>query len=250
MSKGSEQAAGFDLYSIEKVSIPPQHVGVVDTGIAAVFPPHTYGRVASRSGLAIKHSIEVGGGVIDPDYTGNIRVILHNFGSETFHVEPQDHIAQLIIEQFKSPPITISASTPQTKRAQHGFGSTGIKNSLPSTYTASDTSPSPIPYRSDELDATSHAHVATLRHDIHSCQLEMNFQQPVFTTTVHLRKNSKYPMLGLQLVNDERGPLIVSCTPGSPATKVHCWRHVLKQARIHSINTANKLSFILSLKKF
>ena len=77
--QGSAKAAGFDLYSINDCIIPPSHVTVVDTGIAAQFPINTYGRIASRSGLALHNNVEIKGGVIDPDYTGYIKVILHNF---------------------------------------------------------------------------------------------------------------------------------------------------------------------------
>ena len=77
--QGSAKAAGFDLYNIEECIIPPAHVAVVDTGIAAQFPANTYGCIASHSGLALHNNVEIKGGVIDPDYTGYIKVILHNF---------------------------------------------------------------------------------------------------------------------------------------------------------------------------
>ena len=70
-TKGSDHAAGFDLYSITDYVLNPNEIAVVDTGIIASFPKDTYGRIASRSGLASKHSIDVKGGVIDPDYRGH-----------------------------------------------------------------------------------------------------------------------------------------------------------------------------------
>ena len=98
--QGSAKAAGFDLYSIDNCIIPPSHVAVVDTGIAAQFPINTYGRIASRSGLSLHNNVEIKGGVIDPDYTGNIKVILHNFGATEFKVKKLDRIAQMILEQY------------------------------------------------------------------------------------------------------------------------------------------------------
>ena len=59
-SKGTDNSAGFYLHSLTSVTVEPQHIGIIDTGITAIFPPNTYGRIASRSGLAVKHSIEGG----------------------------------------------------------------------------------------------------------------------------------------------------------------------------------------------
>ena len=73
-SRGFDKAAGYDLYSVQSYEIPSKHVEKIDTGIAVGFPPVTYGRKASRSGLALHHHITVLGGVIDPDYTGTIKI--------------------------------------------------------------------------------------------------------------------------------------------------------------------------------
>ena len=68
--RGSDKAAGYDLFSIQDYVIPPNTVGLIDTDIAAKFPSGTYGRLAGRSGLVLHNSITVLGGVLDPDYTG------------------------------------------------------------------------------------------------------------------------------------------------------------------------------------
>lgn len=57
---------------------------MIDRGIAIILPTDTYGRIASKSGLAAKHSVETKTDVIDPDYTGSLRVILHNYASQPF----------------------------------------------------------------------------------------------------------------------------------------------------------------------
>ena len=54
---------------------------------------------------------------------------------------------------------------------------------------------------------------------LHSCELQMNFQLPVFTTMVQIQKRGNHPTLELQLRNDNQGPLISLCTPGTPAAK-------------------------------
>ncbi|NXW45421.1 DUT protein, partial [Nyctiprogne leucopyga] len=83
-SRGSARAAGYDLYSAYDCVIPPMEKAVVKTDIQIALPSGCYGRVAPRSGLAAKHFIDVGAGVIDEDYRGNVGVVLFNFGKETF----------------------------------------------------------------------------------------------------------------------------------------------------------------------
>uniref|UniRef100_A0A5F8GW72 Deoxyuridine 5'-triphosphate nucleotidohydrolase n=1 Tax=Monodelphis domestica TaxID=13616 RepID=A0A5F8GW72_MONDO len=93
-SKGSARAAGYDLYSAYDYTIPAMEKALVKTDIQISLPPGCYGRVAPRSGLAAKHFIDVGAGVIDEDYRGNVGVVLFNFGKETFEGKL---IIQLII---------------------------------------------------------------------------------------------------------------------------------------------------------
>jgi hypothetical protein len=79
-TRGSQYAAGWDLYSTESVSILLGERKLVDTGISLELPPGVYGRVAPQSGLALKHGITIGAGVIDRDYTRNIKVLIFNQG--------------------------------------------------------------------------------------------------------------------------------------------------------------------------
>ena len=79
-TKGTRELAGYDLYSAVHIIIPPQDKVLVPTDVSLMGPPSTYGRIADRSSLAWKHSLQVRGGVIDRDYRGNIQVILFNNG--------------------------------------------------------------------------------------------------------------------------------------------------------------------------
>jgi dUTP pyrophosphatase len=79
--------------------IPPGDRTRVNTEIALVAPPGTYARIAPRSGLAVKHGIDIGTGVIDEDYRGEIKVVLINNSSISFQVRPGDKIAQLILNK-------------------------------------------------------------------------------------------------------------------------------------------------------
>ena len=85
--KGSSGAAGYDVCSIEDVIIPGRGKGKVSTGLSWMCPSNTYGRIAPRSGLTWKNSINVGAGVIDEDYRGEVCVILFNHGDEDFIVK-------------------------------------------------------------------------------------------------------------------------------------------------------------------
>ncbi len=108
-------SAGYDLYSTEGYVIQPGHRAVVSTGITVQLPPGTYGRIAPRSGLAVKHGIDVLAGVIDPDYTGELKVVLYY------------RIAQLILEKYESPEVwEIETIDLTTERGESGFGSTGV----------------------------------------------------------------------------------------------------------------------------
>lgn len=126
-SRGSEGAVGYDLSAIVSGSIEPGKKDIVPTGIGISLPPETYGRIAPRSGLAAKFAIGVGAGVIDPDYTGELKVILFNHGCKTFNYEKGDRIAQLIIEKCLVCPVVEIDQLDDTKRSQEGFGSTGVQ---------------------------------------------------------------------------------------------------------------------------
>lgn len=81
------------------MTIPAQSKAVVPTDISIAVPEGTYGRVAPRSGLAVKHFIDTGAGVIDYDYRGPVGVVLFNFGQKDFVIEEGDRIAQLVLEK-------------------------------------------------------------------------------------------------------------------------------------------------------
>jgi dUTP pyrophosphatase len=124
-TRGSGGAVGYDLYSMDDVIIKPLQRALVCTGIAIVLPSGVYGRVAPRSGLTVKHGIQVGAGVIDPDYTGEIKVVLFNQGDKTFEVKKGDRIAQLVLEKCETPQIEEIGKIEETVRGSGGFGSTG-----------------------------------------------------------------------------------------------------------------------------
>ncbi|KAG8178444.1 hypothetical protein JTE90_016116 [Oedothorax gibbosus] len=126
-SKGSKLAAGYDLYSAYDYVVPPKGKVLAKTDIQVQIPEGHYGRVAPRSGLAVKNFIDVGAGVVDEDYRGNLGVVLFNFGSEDFKVNKGDRIAQLICEKICYPELEEVEELEETERGEGGFGSTGQK---------------------------------------------------------------------------------------------------------------------------
>jgi len=117
-------AAGYDLFSAEGATIPARGIGKVNTGLCIRVPLGTYGRVGPRSGLACK-GIDVGAGIIDRDYTGNVQVILYNHSDIQFEIAKGDRIAQLILEKIKTPMVLVVPTLQETQRGDGGFGSTG-----------------------------------------------------------------------------------------------------------------------------
>ena len=95
-------------------------------GFAATVPFGTYGRIAPRSGLALKFGIDVMAGVIDRDYTGEWGVILLNTSEAPFSVRHGDKIAQVILELCIVAPIVDVPALVQTDRGDGGYGSTGV----------------------------------------------------------------------------------------------------------------------------
>ena len=110
-TRGSAYAAGYDLYASKATTVPARGKVLVDTDISIAVPAGTYGRVAPRSGLASKHSIDVGAGVIDADYRGPLKVLLFNFSEVDFKVEEGERVAQLIVERVSNDLLTCFTCT-------------------------------------------------------------------------------------------------------------------------------------------
>ena len=124
-TRANESDAGYDLYSIEKDYIPAGGRKVVRTGISVAIPPGFYGRVAPRSGLAVKRGIDILAGVIDSGYRGEIGVVLQNLSDYDFEFSQGERIAQLILEQCNTIGWVEVEELEDSVRSDGGFGSTG-----------------------------------------------------------------------------------------------------------------------------
>ena len=121
--------AGYDLRCLETVELAPGERRLVPTGFAVALPSGVAGLVTPRSGLALKHWITTlnAPGLIDPNYRGEVGVILHNAGSETWRAEAGDRIAQLLLVPFVAPEVAVVDELPPggDERGEGGFGSSG-----------------------------------------------------------------------------------------------------------------------------
>ena len=146
--RATSGSAGYDLSSACNMVVPSRGRSLIMTDVTFEIPWNYYGRIASRSGIAVKHGIDVGAGVIDSDYRGNIGVLLFNHGDDDFNVKAGDRIAQIIFERITNPCFMendlqtythVSENIPTTKNAEQnqvnvselergnrGFGSSGI----------------------------------------------------------------------------------------------------------------------------
>lgn len=123
--------AGYDLFNMEDYDywLRPGERKLFRTGLALAIPLRHYGRIADRSGLALKHGIHVLGGVCDANFRGEIGVILLNTSdcdeAKTVFIERRVRIAQLIIERCEPAEFNEVDDLDQTERGADGFGSTG-----------------------------------------------------------------------------------------------------------------------------
>jgi dUTP pyrophosphatase len=124
-TRGSAFAAGYDMYAARDTTVPARGKVLVDTDIAIAVPEGTYGRIAPRSGLASKHFIDTGAGVIDADYRGQVKVLLFNHADSDYEIKEGDRIAQLILERIYTPEVVEVQELEESVRGAGGFGSTG-----------------------------------------------------------------------------------------------------------------------------
>jgi len=120
-------AAGMDVRSAESLEIPSGETMIVATGFCMEIPNGLEAQLRPRSGLAAKHGITLlnSPGTIDPDYRGEVKIILTNLGKEPFSISRGDRIAQMVIAKVERPVVLEVLELDETGRGQGGFGHTG-----------------------------------------------------------------------------------------------------------------------------
>lgn len=125
-TRGSEGAAGWDLYAAESAYLEPGERALIDTGISSEFSESVVGIIKPRSGIAFNNGIDVLAGVIDSDFRSTIKVLLINFGENAFWVNEGDRIAQIIFTLAFHNVVMHEGPVSETVRGTNGFGWTGI----------------------------------------------------------------------------------------------------------------------------
>ena len=120
-------SAGYDLTTVEDVVLPAHQSVLISTGVKIELPKQTYGQIAPRSGLSVK-GIDVGAGIIDEDYRGEIKVLLRNHSDDDIELPCESRIAQLLVLPVCYPDFTLvdPEALESTERGAGGFGSTGV----------------------------------------------------------------------------------------------------------------------------
>ena len=128
-TRGSEQAAGYDLYACidAAVTIKPHTTEKIGTGLAFAVPDGYFGAIFARSGLAAKQGLRPANcvGVADSDYRGEVCVGLCNVSDKPYVIEPDERVAQMVIAPVLTPEIVEVEELSDTNRGAGGFGSTG-----------------------------------------------------------------------------------------------------------------------------
>lgn len=99
-TRGSEEAAGYDLYSAEDYIMLPRSKALIKTDLQIAVPYGCYGRIAPRSGFAWKKHTDIGAGVVDSDYRGNVCILVYNLSDNNVTINQGDRIAQLVLEKI------------------------------------------------------------------------------------------------------------------------------------------------------
>ena len=268
--RGSATAAGIDMYSSENVCIPPKEQHLISTGIAMEIPQHHFGKLEIRSGLALKHKLDVVAGIIDNDYRGEVKIILRNNGENEFKIQVGDRIAQMLI--LPQPSFEIH-DTPElkttTNRGAGGFGSTGITTITPSsthnnaTKSSSQESllspqsknaPHLIPNDTVNIEYAPNASSPRIPTDngphlIHTldadgdyyptCNVNLSTDPYKDCIGIKMETYGDHPTRGLSLQNSTTHLEtidITECLTSTPAGRIKNWRSRLRNNRLLKLN--------------
>ena len=125
--RSSTEAAGYDIFARlnEDLTIPAGEQRLIPGGFKMRIQKGYYGKIEARSGLAFKHGIRIGAGVIDSDFLGEIGVVFCNHSKSDYTVKNGDRVAQIIFLKHETP-VLVEQKLSKTERGEGGFGSTGV----------------------------------------------------------------------------------------------------------------------------
>ena len=118
-------SAGYDLYSYDDIMIRPRSIQCVSVGVSMEIEPGYFGRIFTRSGMAVNSKVTTDAGIIDADYRGIVHVCLKNSSDDSFIVKRGDRIAQIVFLKSENVDLIEVETLNSTERGYKGFGSTG-----------------------------------------------------------------------------------------------------------------------------
>jgi len=124
-SFANDSDAGMDIYSIEDITILPNHRTLVRTGLAMEFPKGYAALVWDKGGIA-KNGITTLAGVGDAGYRGEYKIVLYNLSSKPYKIKKGQKIAQILIQKIIQPEIELIKEMSDSQRGSSGFGSSGL----------------------------------------------------------------------------------------------------------------------------
>ena len=207
-TRASDGSAGLDLHSNITITLQPKEFQWIPTGISISTPEETYSRIASRSGLTSKKSLEVKAGVVDNDFRGEVAVGLYNFGNTTQSIAVGDKIAQLIIERYAKLEVKEAQELSETERGSKGFGS------------------------SDQEAAK----INTVKPHVNEIILSTDPYDDTITVTCKTTGSDIYAGMDLTDEKRENSVQLLHCKKSNPAAKIPRWRSTLRNSTLVSID--------------
>ena len=255
-TRGSKESVGYDVYlDLPSITIPPGQMNLLPTGLTATPPAGSYLRIAPRSSLTVKNSLHTLAGVVDPDYTGNITVVMHNFGSEPQTFQRGDKIAQIIVENASTPEMVKVTDLHHTNRGSSGFGSTDKpgKKPIKPVYPPNrqpETQDHDLPEHRkppDKIPIAAAAAAIKMNKKVLN-DLHLSFRMPydlhlsdspldnqTFRTVATFGNDSKLGF-DLQTCPNFGLPRVKDCKRSTPCAKLPRWRSELRGAYVTSVN--------------
>ena len=235
-TRSTKDSVGYDIYSTSDILIQPGEHEMIATDIAIAPDTNTYAQLCTRSSMAIKGR-SVLGGVIDPDYRGNVKVILQNNSNEPYAISKHDRIAQMVFKMITRPNVKQVETLHDTIRGQKGFGS---KDEI----TLQRVNPKSL----DNLQSTTaQVATATVIDDYNITFSENPYENEISIT---VENKGDHPTKGLDVIfNDEFEKVqVIACEKGTPAGKIDKWRSTLRNSFILDVNNT-PITSISQLKR-
>ena len=251
-TRATKDSIGYDLHlnAEQDILIPAGTIMPIKTGIAIQCPSGTYARIAPRSGLTIENHITTLAGVIDPDYRGDVTVLIQNFGETHQILKPGQRIAQMILEQASTPPVNVVNDLVTTSRGTNGFGSTDTPSTHPIYLPTTKVDKLPlsqnfIPPILPTPHPNSAAAAAKLFSDIqttfespHNISISHDPYDNHTSRTINIKATDDDKFFGLNIAPcpNRNIPQLIDCKPGTSSIRIPKWRSELRLAYITHIN--------------